>query len=126
MASDQVNNENEDARRGETGAPAVELTPEERAEAIRDTRRFDLRRFLGGLFLVYGVLVTIMGIVNPAADRAPTGGIAINLWTGLGMLLAGIVFLVWDHFSPVPEADIVRSATASKAQSMIKAEGPEV
>lgn len=136
MASDQVNNQNEDeaAREptvqsgpgGAQAAPAVELTAQEREEAIRDTRRFDLRRFLGALFSVYGVLVTGMGIAAPAADTAPTGGIPINLWTGIGMLIAGILFFVWDHFSPVPESDIVRSATESKAQSLIKAEGPQV
>ena len=35
----------------------MQLTKQERDEAIRDTRRFDLRRFLGGLFVIYGVLV---------------------------------------------------------------------
>ena len=67
----------------------MQLTKQERDEAIRDTRRFDLRRFLGGLFVIYGVLVTGMGIARPEADKAPTGGIPINLYTGIAMFIIG-------------------------------------
>lgn len=98
--------------------PAVQLTKQERDEAIRDTRRFDLRRFLGGLFVIYGVLVTGMGIARPEADKAPTGGIPINLYTGVAMFIIGLAFLLWDHLRPVSEDDILHSAEKSKAQSM--------
>jgi hypothetical protein len=84
-------------------------TEEERRRLVASTRRFDLRRILGALFLLYGVLVTVVGLVQGAADLQKTGGIAINLWTGVGMLLVGIAFFVWDRLSPVPEEDIVRS-----------------
>ena len=98
--------------------PAVQLTKQERDEAIRDTRRFDLRRFLGGLFVIYGVLVTGMGLARPEADKAPTGGIPINLYTGIAMFIIGAAFLLWDHLSPVSEDDILHSAEKSKAQSL--------
>lgn len=104
--------------------PAVRLTKKERDEAIRDTRRFDLRRFLGALFVVYGVLVTGMGIARPEADTAPTGGIPINLYTGIAMLIVGLVFLIWDHLRPVSEDDILHSAEKSKAQSLQGADDP--
>jgi hypothetical protein len=82
--------------------PAAPMTQAEKDAFVRSTRRFDLRRILGGLFVLYGVIVTIVGIANPAADTAKTGGIAINLWTGIGMLIAGILFFLWDRLSPVP------------------------
>ncbi|SES00574.1 hypothetical protein SAMN05443377_12816 [Propionibacterium cyclohexanicum] len=94
------------------------LTEEEKREAIRDTHRFDLRRFLGMLFVIYGVLVTAMGIANPAADKAPTGGIPINLYTGVSMLVVGSAFFVWDHLAPVADEEILRHAAQSKAQAM--------
>ncbi|MDN5605462.1 MAG: hypothetical protein L0G59_08605, partial [Kocuria sp.] len=57
----------------------VQLSEAEKKKLIRSTRRTDLRRIIGGLFLIYGVLVTIMGIVDPATDAAKTGGLHINL-----------------------------------------------
>lgn len=102
-----------------------ELSDEER-EVVRSTRRWDLRRILGALFVVYGVIVTIIGIVNMGADEKRTGGIAINLWAGLAMLVLGILFLVWDLTRPVPVDDIVASVQAEedkRAEGEAKAGG---
>ncbi len=79
----------------------------EKDRVVASTRRFDLRRILGALFVLYGVLCTIVGVVQYSSDVARTHGIAINLWTGLSMLVVGALFLVWDRLSPVPEEDIV-------------------
>ena len=46
---------------------------EEQRRLIASTRRFDLRRILGALFLLYGVLTTIVGIVDPAQDVREDG-----------------------------------------------------
>lgn len=88
----------------------TKLSERERKDLVASTRRFDLRRILGALFVVYGVIVTIIGIVNFAPDEKRTGGIAINLWAGLAMLVLGLLFFLWDRLSPVPEEDIVKSA----------------
>ncbi|MDN3023146.1 hypothetical protein [Streptomyces sp. S.PB5] len=72
------------------------------AKSATAARIFDLRRIIGGLFVLYGVIVTIAGI-NPSdstLDKAE--GVNINLWTGLGMLLLGIFFLVWLKLRPTP------------------------
>lgn len=98
----------------------VQLSEGEKKELIRHTRRTDLRRIIGGLFVIYGVLVTLMGIIDPAADTAKTGGIHINLWTGISMLIVGGLFFLWDRLAPVPEQDIVASAEAVEIK---KAEG---
>jgi hypothetical protein len=63
-------------------------------------RLFDVRRIIGGLFVVYGVIVTIAGITVSDADLEKAEGININLWTGLGMLALGVFFLVWLRLSP--------------------------
>lgn len=97
--------ENPDTRRH-----ADDLTDASVAEdAVRATRRFDLRRILGGLFILYGVIVTIIGVVNHSTDGAKTGGIHINLWAGIAMLVAGVLFLLWDRLAPVPAEDILGS-----------------
>ncbi|MEU4872931.1 hypothetical protein [Streptomyces sp. NPDC021608] len=64
-------------------------------------RIFDLRRIIGGLFVVYGVIVTIAGITDSDAEIDKAQGININLWTGLGMLALGLFFLVWLKLRPV-------------------------
>ncbi|MFJ4621429.1 hypothetical protein [Streptomyces sp. NPDC088812] len=63
-------------------------------------RIFDLRRIIGGLFVVYGVIVTIVGLTDDDEAIAKAQGININLWTGLGMLLLGLFFLAWLKLRP--------------------------
>ena len=91
---------------------AEQLSDAEKRRLIASTRRFDLRRILGALFVFYGVVVTIVGLVQHTQDVAKTNGIAINLWTGVSMLVLGILFFVWDRLAPVPESDIIRSEEA--------------
>jgi hypothetical protein len=63
-------------------------------------RLFDIRRIIGGLFVLYGVIVTIAGITASDADLKKAEDININLWTGLGMLALGLFFLVWLKLRP--------------------------
>ncbi|WP_329300133.1 hypothetical protein OG410_18190 [Streptomyces sp. NBC_00659] len=65
-------------------------------------RLFDIRRIIGGLFVIYGVIVTIAGITASDADLDKADGININLWTGLGMLALGLFFLAWLWLRPLP------------------------
>ncbi len=71
-------------------------------------RLFDVRRIIGGLFVIYGIIVTIAGITASSADLKKAQDININLWTGIGMLVLGVLFLVWLKLSPTvppPVAD---------------------
>ena len=74
----------------------AESTPTSAASKL-----FDIRIMIGGLFLVYGVMLTIAGFVVSDKARAKAAGININLWLGLGMLVVGIVFLVWRALNPI-------------------------
>jgi hypothetical protein len=93
---------------------------EEEKQLVASTRRFDLRRILGGLFVIYGLIVGIIGVVNFQSDLDRTNGIAINLWTGGAMLVLGILFFVWDFARPVPEEDIL---TSREEEDKERAEG---
>ncbi|MFB7633471.1 hypothetical protein ACFC0M_21380 [Streptomyces sp. NPDC056149] len=64
-------------------------------------RLFDVRRIIGGLFVVYGVLVTVAGLTASDADLKKAQGINVNLWTGLGMFVLGAAFLVWLRLRPI-------------------------
>jgi hypothetical protein len=69
-------------------------------------RLFDVRRVIGGLFVVYGVIVTLLGIFDSKAEIDKAQGVRINLWMGLAMLALGGLFLLWLWLNPtkVPEA----------------------
>jgi xanthine/uracil/vitamin C permease (AzgA family) len=78
-------------------------------------RLFDIRFMIGGLFLIYGVIVTIAGITVSDANLAKAEGVNINLWTGLGMLALGIFFVVWLLLRPLaPPVPPSASAPASE------------
>lgn len=77
--------------------PAEFHDPADRSGA----RLFDLRLIIGALFVLYGIVLTVLGFAASARDLARAGGIRINLWIGLGMLLLGVLFLVWARWRPL-------------------------
>jgi hypothetical protein len=63
------------------------------------SKLFDIRVLIGGLFTVYGVMLTVAGLFTSDADLRKASGININLILGIGMLLLGGFFLVWHRLS---------------------------
>ena len=61
---------------------------------------FDLRVLIGGLFTLYGVVLAVAGLFGEA-ERQKAAGININLWMGLGMLVLGLLFLLWWRVRPL-------------------------
>ncbi len=76
-------------------------TTEDAEKRARGARLFDIRRLIGALFVLYGVVLVIVGFTDSKADIAKASGVHINLWTGLGMLIFGILMLVWAFGRPV-------------------------
>jgi hypothetical protein len=87
--------ENSDSVAGQD--PEIEETDEAQSSAAR---LFDIRRVIGGLFTLYGVLVLVAGIVDGSAASKKAAGIDINLWTGIAMLVFGLLMLLWMVLSP--------------------------
>jgi len=75
----------------------IDESAERRSAAAR---LFDVRRVIGGLFTVYGVIVTLIGLFDSEAEIEKAQGVNINLWTGLGMLALGLLFLLWQWWRP--------------------------
>ncbi|WP_019855206.1 hypothetical protein [Actinopolyspora mortivallis] len=73
----------------------------------KDTRgrraaAFDVRLVIAALFVLYGVVCTLMGLFGTSAeeiDRA--AGININLWSGVGMLVFSAAFTAWARLRPI-------------------------
>ncbi|HEV7930742.1 MAG TPA: hypothetical protein VGP70_00255 [Actinomadura sp.] len=60
----------------------------------------EIRVIIGGLFLLYGVIVSVAGLLDSQPEIDKAQGVNINLWTGLGMLVFGLVFLAWAYARP--------------------------
>jgi hypothetical protein len=77
--------------------------PDTGAEAPQSaaSRLFDLRSMIGGLFVLYGIMLTIAGFSTSAAELAKASGININLYMGIGMLIVGAFFLAWWRLRPL-------------------------
>jgi hypothetical protein len=71
------------------------------AQTARIANRFDIRRIIGGLFVLYGVILTITGAVGSEEIKNKAAGININVWTGLGMLVFGLLMIGWALARPV-------------------------
>jgi xanthine/uracil/vitamin C permease (AzgA family) len=69
--------------------------------AERAANLFDLRRIIGGVFVVWGVLLTVLGLTESQEEVDKAAGININLYAGLGMLIVGLIFLVWAFTRPL-------------------------
>jgi hypothetical protein len=74
---------------------------------------FDLRRIIGGLFLLYGIVLTILGIFDSSAEVAKAAGVRINLWAGLAMIAFALFMIAWALLRPLgqemAEADAERA-----------------
>jgi hypothetical protein len=91
-------------------------TPDTGTEAPQSAaaRLFDLRSLIGGLFVLYGIMLTVAGFSTSHKELTKAANININLWMGIGMLIVGVLFLVWWRLNPAkpakpaPDADTGR------------------
>jgi hypothetical protein len=79
---------------------------------------FDLRTIIGGLFTLYGVYLTIYGILDDSAAVHKAAGVRINLWTGLGMLALGIGFLAWMKLRPLTVDELIEGQAEGADQEL--------
>jgi hypothetical protein len=82
---------------------------------------FDVRFAIGGLFILWGALLTILGLFFMSADELRKSvGVNINLWLGLAMLALGVLFVLWGWLLPVvrpaEQRDAAAAATAPSRQ----------
>lgn len=104
--------------------PLVERTEEAAesegaARATQAANLFDLRRIIGGVFGVWGILLIILGISDGDAEISKAADLNINLITGLGMIALSAVFLIWAFTRPLGEelADAEDESPGSAAPS---------
>jgi drug/metabolite transporter (DMT)-like permease len=76
---------------------------------VRRVRAFDVRTVIGLLLGIYGVVLVVTGLVDTSeAELAKSDGVNVNLWAGIGLVVAALVFLAWVRLRPleVPVEDL--------------------
>jgi hypothetical protein len=81
--------------------PDDDTTTSDTGREARAANLFDLRRILGGLFLLYGAILVVVGLFDSHAELARAAGVRINLLAGVGMLVLGGLFVVWALVRPL-------------------------
>ncbi len=97
----------DDSNKVPTGEPLIEQAESAGGDAETDSRALDLldiRRFIGLLLGIYGVILFVLGLGASDADIEKAAGINVNLWAGLGMLVAAAVFIAWALARPLSRA----------------------
>jgi hypothetical protein len=85
-------------------------------ELTKTAGAFDIRNFIGILLGIFGIILTIAGLVDFTPDEAErTGGIDANLWTGIGLIIAAIIFLVWAKIRPIRIVEDTDDVTGTEA-----------
>lgn len=74
-------------------------------EAKKAANLLDIRRIIGGVLLLYGLLITAAGIFGSDADKHQAAGVNINLYAGLAILVGGVLFLVWAFTRPFTDIE---------------------
>ncbi len=68
----------------------------------RTAGAFDIRVIIGALLGIYGVVLLLTDLVgNPEARVDRANDIDLNLWTGLALLVASAIFVLWARLRPI-------------------------
>jgi NADH:ubiquinone oxidoreductase subunit 4 (subunit M) len=62
---------------------------------------FDIRRIIGGLFLLYGITLTVLGLGASDEDLQRAEGVNVNLVVGITMIVIAALFIGWALWRPL-------------------------
>lgn len=77
---------------------------------------FDIRNFIGGLLGLYGIILTLMGLIGDQ-ELSKTGGWNANLYAGLALLVVSAVFITWARLKPTIVPAPVDSAESADSDT---------
>jgi hypothetical protein len=80
----------------------AEESPQLSEEQVeKATSLLDIRKIIGGLLGVYGLLLLGAGLFGSDADKEKAAGVNINLWVALALLVASALFFAWGFTRPL-------------------------
>src|SRR3954468_4387820 len=101
MATESTEAPQQDQLIRESEEAEAQATPTERE--ARAANLFDLRRIIGGLFAIYGVILFVLGLAASQKEIDKAAGWNLNLWVGLAMLIVAAIFIGWSMARPLSE-----------------------
>lgn len=66
---------------------------------------FDIRIMIAALIGLYGVILVVAGLFTSEAEQEKAAGLNINIWAGIGMLVAAGGFALWARLRPIVVPD---------------------
>jgi NADH:ubiquinone oxidoreductase subunit 5 (subunit L)/multisubunit Na+/H+ antiporter MnhA subunit len=69
--------------------------------ALRAANLFDIRRIIGGLFLLYGITLVVLGLGASDEDLRRAEGVNVNLLVGVVMIVMAAAFIAWALWRPL-------------------------
>lgn len=69
------------------------------------SKLFDIRILIGSLFVLYGVMLIVASFFTTETEKSKASDLNINLWLGIGMLIVGLLFLLWFRLRPLIKVD---------------------
>jgi hypothetical protein len=63
---------------------------------------FDIRVIIGALLGLFGLILVLTSLFSdPQAAVAKANDVDLNLWTGLSLLAAAAIFIIWARLRPI-------------------------
>jgi hypothetical protein len=92
-----------ETRTGDELIDEAQEAEEERggAREERAANLLDIRRIIGGLFLLYGIVLTVLGLGASDADISRAHGVNVNLAVGISLLIIASMFIAWALLRPL-------------------------
>jgi drug/metabolite transporter (DMT)-like permease len=79
----------------------VDESDEQEVREAELANRFDIRRLIGAVFVVYGAILTALGIFGSSHVKNKAAGLNIDLLAGIGMLVFAALMIAWALLRPV-------------------------
>ena len=67
-------------------------------------RAMDIRTVIGELLGLYGIILTITGLVKGSGAHA-------DLWSGVCLLVSGAAFLLWVRLRPIKVPEVAKETS---------------
>lgn len=78
------------------------MSTDKQAPTKQAAGAFDIRNVIAGLIGFYGIVLVIVGIVDPSEEAlAKAGGVNANLWAGIVMVVVAVGFALWSRLRPI-------------------------